>query len=145
MLVFAGCGDAPAGAKNRPPVYPVTGKVMHKGTPLADAFVSFRSGSPDNQVGAAGKTDANGEFTMTTFEPGDGAVEGNHMVTVIKAVVEGEDLSYFDEKSKNYGKTPPPTKTKYLIPQKYSKFETAGLSATVKKDGSNEITLELKD
>ena len=67
------------------------------------------------------------------------------MVSVIKAVVEGEDPSYFDENSKNYGKTPPPTKTKYLVPQKYSKFETAGLSATVKKDGSNDITIELKD
>lgn len=83
-----------------------------------------------------------------TFEPGDGAVAGSHKVTVIKAVTEGGDPSYFDEKSPNYGKEPPPeaiAKTKYLVPEKYSKFETSGLTAEVKEGDSNPVTIELKD
>ncbi len=102
------------------------------------------AGGTASAVAASGRTNQNGEYTLTTFESGDGAIAGQHMATVTKSVVEGEDKSYYDEKSPNYGKTPPPTKTKYLVPQKFSQFENSGLAYTV-KEGSNDITIELKD
>ncbi|QDT54233.1 hypothetical protein Pan44_22610 [Caulifigura coniformis] len=147
VMMLTGCSsvDDSKWLKDRKPVYQVNGKVTHKGTPLSGAAVAFRSGDAANAIGAAGLTDAEGKFTLTTYETGDGAVEGRHVVTVAKSVVEGEDPSYFDEKSPNYGKTPPPTKVKSLIPTKYARPESSGLSAEVKKDGPNDITIELKD
>lgn len=144
-LVLTGCSGGGEGASDNPPTYELTGTVSYNGDPVDGASVSFQSSSGDSKVGAAGKTDASGQFTLTTFKPGDGAVAGTHDVVVIKSVVEGEDPSYFDETSPNYGKTPPPTTTKYLIPEKYGKFETSDLKAEVTADGPNEIKLELKD
>ena len=143
----AGCGGAREDewTKRRPAVYPVRGKVLYKGEPVAEATVSFESIGSDKPVGASGLTDEDGEFGLTTFDPGDGAIAGEHRVMVLKAVIEGEDLSYYDEKSPNYGKVPPPTKFKHLIPEKYSKFQTSGLTAKVESNDDNEITIELKD
>jgi len=146
LLSIAGCsGSGGEGSADQPPTYPVTGTVTLNGEPVTEASVSFRGEVDGKNIGAAGQTDSNGEFTLTTFQPGDGAVAGQHQVTVIKAVVEGEDPSYFDENSPNYGKEPPPTTTKYLVPEKYSKFETSGLTAEVSADGENEIKLELTE
>ncbi|QDU37814.1 Nickel uptake substrate-specific transmembrane region [Maioricimonas rarisocia] len=144
---LAGCtgGSDDKWSEQRPATYPVQGTVLYNGEPVADASVSFSSTGGDKSVGAAGKTDDQGTFTLTTYEPGDGAVAGEHRVTVIKAVVEGEDPSYFDENSPNYGKEPPPTTTKYLVPKKYASFETSGLTATVSESSDNEITIELND
>jgi len=144
LLAMTGCNGASGGA-DHPPTYPVTGKVLYKDQPVADAMVSFRSGPAEKAVAAAGKTDANGNFELTSFEPGDGAVAGEHKVIVVKTIIEGEDPSYFDTNSPNYGKTPPKTTKKFLVPEKYSKFESSGLTATVKDSGTSEVTLELKD
>ncbi|MEW4526829.1 MAG: hypothetical protein ACF8PG_12240 [Maioricimonas sp. JB045] len=144
---LAGCtgGSSDKWAQQRPQTYPVQGVVLYNGEPVAGASVSFSSVGGPNSVGAAGETDEQGRFTLTTFAPGDGAVAGQHEVSVIKAVVEGEDPSYFDENSPNYGKEPPPTTTKYLVPKKYASFKTSELTATVKESSDNEITIELKD
>jgi len=144
-LTGCGSGEDAKWLKDRKPVYKVNGKVIHKGTPLAGAAVAFKSGAANAQIGAGGQTDSAGNFTLTTYTTGDGAVEGVHTVTVAKTVIEGEDPSYFDEKSPNYGKTPPPTKVKSLIPVKYSRPESSGLTAEVKKDAPNDITIEIKD
>ena len=146
LIIASGCGGADSKLdRKRPPTYRVNGKVLLNGQPVADAGVVFRSSGSAETLAAYGRTDSGGEFTLTTFESGDGAIAGQHMMTVTKSVVEGEDRSYFDEKSPNYGKTPPPTKTKFLVPEKYSKFETSGLSTTVKDSGSTGVLIELTD
>lgn len=144
VLGFSGCGGSSGDkwTEDRPPTFPVRGKVIYNGEPVPDAGVSFRSS--DGTIGAAGRTNQNGEFELTTYESGDGAVAGSHQVTVVKTVVEGEDPSYFDENSPNYGKEPPPTKTVYVVPKKFTNFATSGLTATV-EEGNNDVTLTLTD
>jgi len=145
---LAGCGgsaDDKRWVKTQKPVFPAGGEITYKGSPVTDASVVFRSSDPSSPVSASGKTDSSGHFALMTYRAGDGAVAGKHQVIVIKAEVEGADPSYYDTSSPNYGKTPPKTTTKYLVPGKYSTFEKSGLTADISESGKNHFSLELKD
>jgi hypothetical protein len=61
----------------------VRGKLTYQGKPVVGATIDFLA--PGASRSAVGTTDENGSFRLTTFEPDDGAVAGNHVVTVIKA------------------------------------------------------------
>src|SRR4051794_22492076 len=77
---FSGCGPT-----DRPPLAQVTGKVTYKGQPLEAGEVVFspvlesaaRTGQP-----AIGTIGSGGWYRMTTFDDGDGALIGDHIVTV---------------------------------------------------------------
>lgn len=143
-LILVGTGGcSPEGApwaKARPPVYPVSGRVLLGGQPLVGASVHFFSA--DAKRTAYGMTDGEGRFELTTFESGDGAVEGEHSVKVRKV-----DIISHDDPSIDYAsslKTAPPPETKWHSPQRYADYATSGLSAVVAKDGPNKILLELE-
>lgn len=70
----AGCSDG------RPERVPISGQVLLDGVPLEQAFVKF---VPPNGRPAVGETDASGHFTLTCYEPNDGATLGTHQVAVI--------------------------------------------------------------
>lgn len=138
VVLVVGCGGKPAG----PPLYQVKGTVKFEGAPLADATVTFR---PENGPVAMGVTNANGEFTLKTGAA-DGAVAGPHQVAVIVAtggkVMDNptpDDLAAMSLAPK------PPAEPKSPIPERYSKFETSRLTATVETDPSKNIfTFDLK-
>ena len=142
--LLSGCGgsDVPA---DRPATHEVTGIVKFKGEPIEGANVTFK---PDGgERGASGITDASGKYTLTTFSAGDGAIAGKYKVIVSKVEIQGGDPSYYDENSPNYGKEIPPEaeeKTVYVIPEKYGKVESSGLTATV-SEGSNDIPFDLTE
>lgn len=80
-----GCG----GSNN--PVAPVKGVVTLNGKPVADMVITFTpvpgktaSVGDANAPGksATGNTDAEGKFTLSTYERNDGALVGEHKVTV---------------------------------------------------------------
>ena len=108
---------------------------MLDGLPLSNATIVFRSEQED--IAASGISDENGQFTLTTYEPGDGAVAGTHTVIVQKfdpnTLPENIDLDMVDE-------VPEP---KLLTPEKYSEFGTSDLTATVDASGQNSITLDI--
>lgn len=73
------------------PVAPVNGVVTLNGKPVADMVVTFTpvpgktaSVGDENTPGksATGNTDAEGKFTLSTYERNDGALVGEHKVTV---------------------------------------------------------------
>ena len=77
VLVIAGCGGS-----SRPEVVPVSGTVVYNGAPVEGARVAFRTeGSPR---AATGITDSDGAYTLTTFDSNDGAIPGEHTVTIAK-------------------------------------------------------------
>ena len=127
FLCLAGCGES-AGPVDRERTVPVTGTVTYNGTPVADASVSLVPETPVGEAaskkGAFGKTDASGKFTLTTFEPGDGAVPGNYKVTVRK--YEGETSTAAPQESDDYvppeevEDDTPSAAPKSLLPEKYS-------------------------
>ena len=76
--VATGCSKSGEG---RQPTFAVTGKVLDGTKPVANATVVFH---PVGDAGMKphGKTDANGEFKLTTYDGDDGAPAGKYKVTV---------------------------------------------------------------
>jgi hypothetical protein len=70
---FVGCGSsAPAGTQK------VTGKVTTTdGQPVKGASVGF-----SGKYGPSGTTGDDGSYTLSTFEEGDGAPDGEYSVTI---------------------------------------------------------------
>ena len=148
LLLLAGCGaGAAVGDGTQQPVYPVAGKITRNGAPVPDAIVTFspRGLGPE----AYGRTDQEGKFTLTTYAPADGAGAGEYLVLVVKTapaaavpVMHGPDFDSTKIASKPAAAAP--AANPGLIPVKYASLKTTDLKATVKADGPNEITLDLK-
>lgn len=119
----------------------VSGTVKFKGSPLADAVVTFHPNTKEGRS-AVGKTTSAGSFQLTTIKTDDGAMPGEYRVTVSKMVDEGapNTAAPFDMAAPAQ-----PAKYKSVIPQKYSKPETSELTATVKKGGPNKADLVLTE
>ena len=122
----AGCGS------DRPETVPAGGTVTYNGKPVAEARVMFMAegGRP-----ASGVTDAEGCFELMTFAPGDGALPGEHVVTVSKR----ETVVNSNRPDDPYAPT------RDLLPPRYAKPSESGLSAKVQADGENNFKFELSD
>jgi hypothetical protein len=107
---------------------PVKGTVTFQGSPLAEADVAF---TPTGGRPATGRTDAAGRFTLTTFRTNDGAMTGEHIVTVCKHVKKDPNATgaYFD----------------YLqvTPEKFGRPSESPLRADVTASGPNEFTFDV--
>lgn len=138
ILVLALLSTVGCGGDGRPPRVPVSGVITVDQKPVAEAAVMFlpvAGGRP-----AIGTTDAAGRFVLTTFDDGDGAIIGEHKVSVTKVKVTGvtptaDGLSGTTE--------PGGVQEEYIVPKKYADPETSGLTATVDK-GMPEITFDLQ-
>jgi hypothetical protein len=68
-------------------VHPVHGKVLVNGQPAEGATVVLYGTTPELQglgtVAPSGTTDADGEFDLRSYDPGDGAPAGEYNVTVV--------------------------------------------------------------
>ncbi|QDV68728.1 hypothetical protein Poly24_24410 [Rosistilla carotiformis] len=140
-MLSIGCGSGSGTNNPGVTVHPASGKVLVDGAPMEGVTVILKG----KDRGASAKSDAQGTFTFTTFDAGDGVPEGSYKVAVLKLETVGADSSYFDENSPNYGKTPPPEamgKVVDHIAEKYADAETSGLTAEV-KPGDNDFTFEV--
>lgn len=115
-------------SKSRPPVFKVAGSVTCNGEPAAGAVVTLHSKS--HNLAASGKTDAAGNFVLTTWRYGDGAVAGEHSVTVSTWEVRGHDGEG------NPIEVP-------VMPAKYEQPETSELTATIAERGDNILALSV--
>jgi len=130
VIAVIGCSGS-----DRPKTVHVEGVVTYQGEPVAEAQVSF---IPAQGRPASGTTGADGRFTLMTFEPDDGAVLGEHTVTIEKTALpsDQEGASYAEQMS---------AKRVSLIPEQYANVQSSPLKATVSADGPNEFEFELKD
>ena len=150
----AGCGDS---GPQRPETVPATGRVFFNEKPLEGAQVSFMGSG--TQQAAVGKTDAEGRFRLTTFEPGDGAMPGEHRVTVSKVEAEGREVMQIQnpqDSNEIYSKffqpgVDPAKRAKALsgraketLPQRYAGYDTSGLSVRVEKGQDNDFVFHLE-
>lgn len=122
-VLLAGCGTENG-------VYPVQGKVVST-TGIAPRFgtVEFRS-IADGRV-ASGMIQRDGTFQLTTLKPNDGAFAGEHEVILVRFInVEDEPLYLHGHAVE--------------IPERYARYETSGLKATVKPAKTNAITVQFE-
>jgi len=129
LLALCGCG--PSG----PATAPTRGVVTVDGMPLDGGQVMFWP--VDGGRPAGSKIAADGTYVLQTFEAGDGAVLGEHQVTV-KSFAETSGPASFEEEIRGGLATPAEAK----IPLRYAVEATSGLTATV-VEGENEVNLEL--
>ncbi len=120
------------GCKRNPRVVPVAGSVLYNGKPLPFGNVMFQ---PDQGQAAVGDVQPDGSFKLSSYGPNDGAVPGKHKVSV--SCYEGQ----------RSGKTGGGDSLgKLLIPLKYTRFGSSGLTAEVSDTSGGqpqEIVLEL--
>ncbi|QDT98886.1 DUF4198 domain-containing protein [Gimesia aquarii] len=124
--------------KQRPETYPVTGTVNFEGKPLEGATIVFRSSSGEPQA-AVGRSNAEGEFQLRTFEDGDGAIAGEHTVSITCVKTEGPPAGA------NLDEVDVVVKEVSLIPEKYGDFKKSGLSAKVSKENENVFNFDLEN
>ncbi len=113
---------------------PIRGKVLYNGQPLKFGGVTFQpiAGEP-----ATGTIQSDGSFTLTTFDEGQGATVGKNQVRV----------TCYERQDPNA----PPAKLgedvlgKLLIPQRYTSYDTSGLTIVVSPEGKDDVVLELVD
>jgi hypothetical protein len=99
-----GCGGG------RPKRVPVSGRVLIDGQPLTYGFIRL---VPQNARPASAEIGPDGRFTLKTFEDGDGAVLGTHIVTIAAN-------EYVSE-----------TVQRWHAPKKYADPATSGLTTTI--------------
>ena len=157
VIGMGGCGTNPS----KPPLGRVHGRVTYNGKPLTNGSVMFTpvaggKGGATGQV-AAGQLGSDGSYTLTTFEEGDGAILGQHVVTVearegnvaelnLPATPGAKPKPSFKVASGRrvgVGKVPY-ISPKALIPRKYMDPESSPFRHTV-EPGDNRVDLELID
>ena len=110
-LVFVGCGNG----ENRTPTHTVRGKLTDGSKPVAHAQIVFHPvGGAADTPKPRGKTDANGEFTLTTYDGNDGAPAGQYKVSVELWRTPSADAGPVNQ-----------------LPPKYADPDKSGLTATV--------------
>ena len=130
-LLAIGLVTAPGCSDGRPKRFVVTGVITYRGKPVEGAWVQFY---PKGARPASGETDAHGRFTLLTFDPGDGAVLGEHTVCVSKDVLDPDD------------KNPEPLRKHiHVLPTAYATPMTSPLRATVIADRPNDFPFDLVD
>ncbi|WP_254513425.1 hypothetical protein [Anatilimnocola floriformis] len=121
------------GCDNKVKTYPVTGTVKFTdGKPLAGGTVEFRSVNSDvaKQVNARGEIGADGKYQLTTFNPNDGAIAGEHQVCVFPPSRDTPG---------NFSSEPPPSP----LQRKFLAYETSGLKYTVQTTGPNVYDIDV--
>jgi hypothetical protein len=115
------------------PTYDAGGKVTFAdGKPLAGGWIEFRTQDVQPPISARGEIKADGTFRLGTYEPGDGAVAGQHaaVITPPQPNIDRDEL-----------RGPPPSP----IDLKYVRFDTSPLKYQVSKDRSkNEFEVRVE-
>ncbi len=125
-LGVSSCGKS----DGRKPTFAVTGKVLDGAKPVADATVVFHPvGDADPAaVKPHGKTQADGTFTLTTYDSNDGAPAGAYRVAVVQ-VLAGKRA---DDGPAN------------RLPPKFGSPDSSGLTATVNAGPTELAPINLK-
>jgi hypothetical protein len=131
LFVCTGCGTR---------VYPVKGLVSFEGKPMKGGGTIVFQPTGSGGKAASGEIAADGTYTLTTFQPGDGAMPGDFRVVVIQTVTNEPEPS-------PDGKAPPKpvvlVAEKDRIPANYGGVSSP-LTAKVEAKDMNEINLDLK-
>jgi hypothetical protein len=139
ILITCGCGSK----AKLDGLAPAQGIVTLDNVPVTGASVSFSpvSGSGTMRA-AAGQTNEQGQFVMTTLSPQDGVTPGEFIVTVVKYEKYGTPpAKKVDESGEDIT---PPHPEKNVLPPKYESRESSDIKVTVPAAGDKNIKIELK-
>jgi len=107
----------------------VTGTVTFNGKPAEEAEVMF---TPATGRMASGVTDNAGRFELSTNSPGDGAMPGDHKITIVQYYPPGKPPPM----------TPGPLPSRF--PAKYGDLSQTPFSAKVERGGKNDFLFDMQ-
>lgn len=126
---LVGCGPD---LSHLPKTVKAEGIVLLDGKPVEEATVVCIP-EDGSENGASAKSDADGKFSLRSFDEKEGAVPGKFRVTVRKTVLEQTD------KNADIGTV----NVSYGVPQKYSGGGTSPLRLTIPEEDITDIKFEL--
>ncbi|TWU21804.1 hypothetical protein [Bythopirellula polymerisocia] len=124
------------GCSQPPPMTSVKGKVLYNSEPLKFGVVMFHP--PKGQVAQA-EIQSDGTFDLSTFRKEDGVIPGHYKVSVLcYEAHDSEKAKLLDDEEGGMllGKS--------LIPLKYTRANSSGLTADIQLEGTPEVVLELQ-
>ena len=133
LLLAAGAAALAGCSNSGPTMARATGVVRLDGKPLSSGRVTFW---PAAGRSASGWIEADGSFTLGTFNDADGATIGRHKVTVTAAKKQPTGPPDFDRDG------PPRGWPRSPIPARYSNPEASGLEFEI-APGTNRFAIEL--
>ena len=139
VVCWTGCGSSDR-------VAPVAGIIRYKGSPVSGAAVTFKPTEGGRL--SWGITNKNGEFSLTTFVDGDGALVGPHAVSITgkETPKVTENQQQVDEAMASvFATASADQSTKWTIPRRFSNPTTSGLSYDVIARTNNRAEFDLKD
>jgi len=123
VLSCTACGSAPPRDPNQKPTFSARGKVVLDDQPLRNAVVTLHPLDVDTKaIRSYAKTDAEGNFELSTYQPGDGVPAGRDAVTVLQDA---------DESAAG-------------VPERYANPKTSGLIVEVKEENNTLPVLRLR-
>lgn len=123
LLLLAGCGGEAT--------YKVEGKIeFADGTPVMFGDIEFLN--RERKLNARGKIKRDGTFTVSTFGRNDGAVEGQHEVTIQQFVTIPLAEHQVTTIHHDHGS---------LVHEKYRSYEKSDLTVTIERKSPNETVL----
>ena len=127
MIVLPACG------KGRRAVYPVHGRILVDGKPAPDAVIMFHPNfeHPD-RVMPFGQADAEGNFVVSSYVNGDGAPDGEYIVTFEWRERSGLLKNNFEGPDRLKGRYYDPKKSKYRITVEKKKHDLPPFELTSK-------------
>lgn len=124
LATSLGCSDG------RLKTYPAKGKISFKtGSPVHVGTIELKS--REHGVQARGSIDKDGNFTLTTYLDGDGAVAGVHDCVVVQFVMT-EELGDFKPSAVG------------VVHPRFASYSTSGLSVEIKADEPNNLNIEVE-
>lgn len=124
LCMFSGCGSG------KPPAFKTSGKVVFSnGTTVKTGTVELKS--REHSIQARGVIGTDGQFVLSTYRDGDGAIAGTHDCVVVQMVIV-EDL-----KERNHG-------VYGVVNPRFASYHTSGLTCTIEPKHGNEITLTVE-
>jgi hypothetical protein len=131
-LVGAGCDPGPRAVIEK--TVPAAGVLTWQGEPLEHYMITFYP--KDGKRPAVARTDKEGRFTLGTNDANDGAVPGEHVVTVVYV---GPEVH--QEPGNEEARTILPPKV--TIPEKYADVKSSDITIEVPAQGSADLDIEL--
>lgn len=124
---LAGCSS------DQLPTYPVEGTIRFKDGSFPK-FGDIEFYSATHRINARGKINRDGSFTVGTYDPDDGAVEGKHKITVLQ--ISGNHLTaeYNDDIKHDHGA---------LVHTAYFDYRTSDLEYNIKRE-TNRVELVVR-
>lgn len=126
---LSGCSDSKEPWET---TYPVSGVVTYKGTPVANADISFfpKDESFPDSVRPKAKSTTDGTFVISTYGSGDGAPAGDYKVTIVRHEIAVSKDTIVAKPND--------------LPNKYSKRDTTDLEVQVVSSPNDLAPFELR-